>query len=280
MNERVIYNDGKAVGIPLKMMVAASNEVPEEGEGLEALYDRILFKHWVQYIQEPSNRIKMMVNYNNSKNPASQTAIQRTTVSLDQIDAIQEFKNMVTVPSSLVKDFNKLLTSLTKKNIKFSDRKLNWCMDVVKASAIYHGRSVANGDDIAPLANILWERPEDVDVISIEIAKIIDPYSAKIKQWVAEATELLDSVLRIHKENPQKGMEETLETKTKIETVINKMDKTIADAQKDGKDIKDFADMRNKVSTGLQDLMCKTLGIQPAAFVQQTDDDDIFGEGV
>ena len=282
LNERVIYNDGKAVKIPLKMMVAASNEVPEEGEGLEALYDRILFKHWVDYIQDPTNRMKMMINYNDSKNPSKQNNIQRTTITFDDIQVIQKFKDYVEVPPSLVKDFNKLLLALNKKQIRFSDRKVNWCMDIIKASAIFNGRTVAIGEDIAPLANVLWERPEDVTEIALQISKVVDPYSAKIKQWNAEAMDLLDGILKLYANDPQKAMEETLEAKTKIETVINKMDKTIGDAQREGKDITAFTTSRNNISKGLQDLMCKTLGIQPATFTQPSadvnDEDDIFGD--
>lgn len=273
LNERIIFNDGKAVPIPLKMMVAASNEVPEEGEGLEALYDRILFKHWVDYIQDPNNRIQMMVNYNTAKNPVASSQIARTTISLDDVDIVQTFKDYVEIPPSLLKDFNKLLIELNKKQIKFSDRKLNWCMDIIKASALLNGRTIATGDDIEPLAHVLWERPEDVSEIQIQIAKVVDPYSAKIKQWSMEATSLLSDVLKIYADDPNKGMGETLEARTKIEAVINKMDKTIGDAQREGKDITTFTQIRNEVSKGLQDLMCKTLGIKPATFTQSTADD-------
>lgn len=275
LNERVIFNDGKPVPIALKMMVAASNEIPEEGEGLEALYDRILFKHWVDYIQDPTNRMQMMVNYNNAKNPITNNAISRTSISLHEIEVIQAYKDHVIVPMPLIKDFNKLLVSLNKKGIRFSDRKVNWCLDIIKANALFNGRTTANGTDIEPLAHVLWERPEDVQDIQLEISKVVDPYSAKIKQWSTEAVTLINDILRLYSNDPKKAMEETLEAKTKIETVINKMDKTIGDAQREGKDTTAYIELRNSVSRSSQDLMCKTLGIQPSSFISQ--DDDIFG---
>lgn len=276
LNERVIFNDGKAVPIPLKMMVAASNELPEEGEGLEALYDRILFKHWVDYIKDPTNRIQMMANYNNMKNPTTNNNIHRTTVTLEDVEAIQAFKDYVTVSPSLLKDFNKLLIALGKKGISFSDRKVNWCMDIIKASALFNGRTIANGEDITPLAHVLWERPEDVADILLEVTKVVDPYSAKIKQWSGEAKTLIADILKIYADDPKKAMEETLEARTKIETVINKMDKTIGDAQREGKDTTEYTNARNGISKNLQELMCRTLGIQPSTF-NMSDDDNLFG---
>ena len=40
LNERVFFNDGNAVPLDLKCVVGASNEIPEEGDHLEAFMDR------------------------------------------------------------------------------------------------------------------------------------------------------------------------------------------------------------------------------------------------
>lgn len=284
LNERVIYNDGQAVPIPLKMMVAASNETPEDGEGLEALYDRILFKHWVDYIKDPNNRIQMMVNYNAMKSPNTSNVIQRTRVTMDEIDALQQYKNYVEIPPSLIKDFNKLLIALAKQGIRFSDRKVNWCMDVIKASALFHGRTKATSSDIEPLINVLWERPEDVTEIEAQITKVIDPYSAKIKGWNNEAISRINDIMNLYDNEPRKAMEDTLEAKQGIEAIINKMEKTISDALREGKPVEEFTKIRNEVSKKLQELMCKTLGIQPSSFAESghstvNESVDVFTDG-
>ena len=43
INERLFYNNGTPVQVPLMSVIGASNEYPEEEEGLEALFDRFLF---------------------------------------------------------------------------------------------------------------------------------------------------------------------------------------------------------------------------------------------
>src|SRR5690625_4423693 len=58
MNERVFDNNGQ-MRVPLITVIGASNELPEEDEGLEAMYDRFLLKYEVQPIRKRENRIKM-----------------------------------------------------------------------------------------------------------------------------------------------------------------------------------------------------------------------------
>lgn len=38
--------------VPLKVLIAASNELPAKGEGLEALYDRFLIRQFVGCIEQ------------------------------------------------------------------------------------------------------------------------------------------------------------------------------------------------------------------------------------
>ena len=52
LNERLFFNDGEPTTIPLEMVIAASNEPPEERKELEALFDRFLLRYVVSYVRE------------------------------------------------------------------------------------------------------------------------------------------------------------------------------------------------------------------------------------
>ena len=55
LNEHKYHNGKEIVDLPFLSVFGASNELPEEDESLEALYDRFLFRYRLTYIQEDEN---------------------------------------------------------------------------------------------------------------------------------------------------------------------------------------------------------------------------------
>lgn len=48
LNERVYFEHGRAMPVPLEMCVSATNDLPDDDAGLDALYDRFLFRQVVR----------------------------------------------------------------------------------------------------------------------------------------------------------------------------------------------------------------------------------------
>ena len=55
INEKIFRNGDKDLKLPLKGIISASNELPAEGEGLEALWDRFLIRYIVRPIGDRLN---------------------------------------------------------------------------------------------------------------------------------------------------------------------------------------------------------------------------------
>ena len=64
INEKVYRNGPQEQKLPLELLVAASNELPAEGQGLEALWDRFLVRLWVGNISDEQKLAQLVRQIN------------------------------------------------------------------------------------------------------------------------------------------------------------------------------------------------------------------------
>ena len=272
LNEGKWYNDGVAQPTNLRVLVAASNEEPEN-ESLEALHDRLAFRHWIDYIKDPQNRLAMMRQSVDAKNPTNVAKAKQTMISLEEIDALRGQVAQVEVTDQVLKVFDKLLRELDKKSIVVSDRRVNACVNIMQGEAALCGRDKVSLDDLQALVHVLWEKKEDIKEIEQEIAKLVNPYDAEIKKLFAKAQEIKQKTMAITNKTDRAGA--AVDAKDNLEKLVAKMDKLIKDADANGKDITKFKKQRTEIVKINDDIIQSCLGLVSGQMKTNSTDEDM-----
>lgn len=78
INEKVFRNGEKEIKLPLKLLVSASNELPAQGEGLEALWDRFIIRMECSNIKTDKNFSAMLLDSDSEKDVEIDKKLQIT----------------------------------------------------------------------------------------------------------------------------------------------------------------------------------------------------------
>ena len=259
INEKIFYNDGVATKVPLLGFFCASNETPEEGEGLEALYDRIINKVYVNYISDKSNKEKMFLTNIAKRNGTFANSLNNVTISIDEIRAMQEEVNYVEVPKSVLKDFNKIINALMKDSMVFSDRRQNECIKALQTEAFINGRDKVIDDDFIALTDILWIKESDITTVESEIKKIVDPYSDKYNEYLRKFNEIKSDIESVS--DPALKANKSIEAKKSFENMTKKINTLINQGNRNGKDMAKLEKLKKNFIEYNEKLLRETLGL-------------------
>ncbi|MBA2176876.1 AAA family ATPase [Halobacillus locisalis] len=177
INERLFYNNGHPVQTPLMSIVGSSNEYPEEGEGLEALFDRFLLRYEVDYIQEDKSFVQMLSGTNDN--------VEVPSITLEELHIYQQEAEQVNIPGSVIDTLLDIRNELKDEGVRPSDRRFKQSLSLLKAQAYMNGRNDVALGDVELLKNTLWEKPEQKEIT----ATIVKDYAQDVNQQRFESAE-------------------------------------------------------------------------------------------
>lgn len=223
INERIFYNNGHPVQTPLITIVGASNEYPEEGEGLEALFDRFLLRYEVDYIADDHNFIGMLKG---SNSPA-----QTPSITLDELQNLQFFVDVVSVPDEVFQNLAEIRRKLKDEGIRPSDRRFKQSLSLIRAKAMLDQRQDVQLKDLMILAHSLWEVPEQKEIVMDVIKEHAqDKVTTLLEEYKKELNEQLKQA------NAQQTTEAVLEATQKLKGLEGNL-KMLADQNPDRADV-------------------------------------------
>lgn len=164
MNEKLFRNGEREIHLPLKLLVAASNELPAKGEGLEALWDRFLVRVECRCIKsEETFRLMLCEDIaadtniespiNNEEYAQWQQAASRLPLSEPLLNAISEVRRQL--QHVKVEGYD------LPRRIYISDRRWKHIARLLRTSAFVQERTEADVEDLLPMRHCLWNEPEE-----------------------------------------------------------------------------------------------------------------------
>lgn len=162
VNEKSFKNGGIVQQVPLKVLICASNEVPEPNQGLDALYDRFVLRLNV----EPISKLENFHAFIQAK--PSETKVQVAEDMLIRNHEIVQWRaeiHQVVIPHLILKVFDeirrRLKQSYEEYSVYVSDRRWQRVAYLVKAAAFLNERDRVVLSDLLILKDCLWSQPDD-----------------------------------------------------------------------------------------------------------------------
>lgn len=223
INEKIFRNGNREMHLPLKLLVAASNELPAKGEGLEALWDRFVIRIESRPIKLEKNFRAMLLeshadfsgstgilghadfadnaDFSDLKITAEEYAEWAEKICkigvkeevLDAIPAIRKSLRAVNVDEAA-----------ERRNIYVSDRRWKNIVRLLRTSAFMQDREEVDICDLLPIYHCLWQEPEERDAIrNIVIRALFSPFADKL----VEMKNALAEDIKYHRvrRNPEDG---------------------------------------------------------------------------
>lgn len=196
MNEKLYRNGEQEEKIKLKGLIAASNELPRQGLGLEALWDRFIVRFHVNNIESEDDFMQFLKGEGASN---SLKLSEEEKIDLDEFEDWQKKIKAVELSAESIEIICRLKKSLAQSNKKespiyVSDRKWKKITGLLKASAFMHGRSKTNSLDCFLIQHCLWDQVEQIDDLARQLQVVIKKYgelqTADFKKLKAEHTRL------------------------------------------------------------------------------------------
>ena len=231
INEKIFRNGNREMHLPLKLLVAASNELPAKGEGLEALWDRFVIRIESRPIKMEKNFRAMLLEVKSSLEVKSEerrvknsTDLFEDTISDEQIGADVSISpaeyaewsqaiDKIGVKEEVLDAISRIRKALRavnvdeaaeRRNIYVSDRRWKNIIRLLRTSAFMQDREEVDICDLLPIYHCLWQEPEERDAIrSIVIRSLFAPFADKL----VEMKKALAEDIQYHRvrKNPDDG---------------------------------------------------------------------------
>ena len=193
INEHIFHNGAQIMRTPMKVLIAASNELPAKDEGLEALWDRFLVRMVSNCIESDTAFFKMIkgVKVEMPELPDYLCITNELYYQWQQDSKNIDLQDSVVLA---IKALRKSLNALEKEDgnqLRYyvSDRRWRKAYRLMQTSAYLNGRAEIDLTDYLLLIHSFWN---DVDCIP----KVLNAFTSSLSDKVLKGLSKIDKTIR------------------------------------------------------------------------------------
>lgn len=198
LNEGEFKNGTELMKTRLRFFMADTNFFPRQADDLDAeesdlrlqaLHDRFLSRILVKPLSDDENKVNMIL--------MDDSVVPGLHLTLADLITLQEAVQQVEIPSQVALYMVHIANELQNRHrIFISPRRLKLSRGMVRAHALYHGRTKCSVEDLAGLQYVFWQKEEDIRIVKDLIYDTIGIPRADAKRFEAIRQSILDELSR------------------------------------------------------------------------------------
>ncbi|WP_324026452.1 AAA family ATPase [Aeromonas caviae] len=175
LNERIYHNGASVQKVPLRSLIAASNELPTGQEELGALYDRFLLRSFVDYVSKDSLYRLFSLGSSEQPNPLTLGELKE----LDKLVASIEIPEVIQEAVIQIWQGHRELFKEDRRE-GLSDRRLVKVIGLLKVSALTNDRREVDLSDLMLLRHCLWQHPDNIGKVGDLLRRTLTKFSCLV----------------------------------------------------------------------------------------------------
>ena len=236
INEKLFRNGSAEMHLPLKLLVAASNELPAKGEGLEALWDRFIIRLECRPILREQNFIDMLTDgtseVKTGETQKPDDAVSSEAITNDEYATWSSMIDKVTLAPAVIDAILSIRRALhnvniddaeERRDIYISDRRWKNIVRLMRTSAFIHDREQCDLTDVIPMYHCLWQEPEERDAVRNIVIRVV---FAPLAQKLADLKQQVNEDITYHRQEHVRSFEDVIE---QIGDDVRHLDESISD---------------------------------------------------
>ena len=186
INEKKFRNGDKVEKVPLQVLLAASNELPKEKAGLEALYDRFIIRTMVNPVSMDNEESffalcekpgkELVVPENMKSNLLTIEEVQNWSEKINEAALTDNIKEVIMEIRRELEVKNQEKNREEKEKYYVSDRRWKKIIHLLKTSAFLCDREEVDLMDLQLITYCIWNTPKQREEVKSIVKEIVQEH--------------------------------------------------------------------------------------------------------